>query len=227
MEESSILLFNQCRISGITKRLLDLEFRSGESSMIIFSGDQSRNLFLDTIYGFHPPQAGTILFEGEEYNYVYPDLKNLRRKISFISLEGSLISNLNIFENIRLPLLAIKEFKRGDINDLINEHSDKFEISGLLDKLPHQLSDFDKVKVELARGFCQKAVLFILNNLFEKLGEKKYQNFFEEILPKLPCSIALSKSERGLKLVDRVIILDEDGVIYNGSSKDFGKHGRK
>ncbi len=227
MEEENVLSFEDCSLKDVITTKINFRVKDNDSAMIIFPGDNYRNAFLDLIYGFQKPDEGKILFKNSEYNYEYSKLQNLRRKISLVSLEGNLISNLDIYENLRLPLLAMPTLKTKDIPKIIENFSDKLEIKELHDKLPHTISDMDKVKVNIVRGLCQDAQLFILNNLFERLNEKKCKILFKTIIPELPCTIALSKSERGLKICQRVIILEEEGIIYNGSTENFGKYRSK
>ncbi len=227
MEEENILSFEDCSLKGVITNKIDFSIRDNDSVMIIFPGDNYRNAFLDLIYGFQKPDEGKIIFKNTEYNYEYSKLQNLRRKISLVSLGGNLISNLDVYENLRLPLLAMPELKTKDIPKIIENFVEKLGIRELLDKLPHTISDLDQVKVNIVRGICQDAQLFILNNLFERLNEKKCKTLFKTIIPGLPCTIALSKSERGLKICKRVIILEEEGIIYNGSTANFGKYRSK
>ncbi|MCK4665675.1 ATP-binding cassette domain-containing protein [Candidatus Dependentiae bacterium] len=227
MEEEKILSFEDCSLKDIITTKLNFSVKDKDSVMIIFPGDNYRNAFLDLVYGFQKPNEGRIIFKNTEYDYEYSKLQSLRRKISLISLEGNLISNLDVYENLRLPLLAMAELKTKDIPKIIDNFVEKLGIREFLDKLPHTISDLDRVKVNIVRGLCQDAQLFILNNLFERLNEKKCKTLFKTIIPELPCTIALSKSERGIKICNRVIILEEEGIIYNGSTENFGKYRSK
>ena len=226
MSEDVYLELIDCQIPEIINEDFNLRFENGKNTMIVFTGDHSRDIFLDVIYGFYRPGKGEIRFKDQVYSYDYEELKKLRKKFSLVSLFGNLISNLTIYENLRLPLLSMPKLKNKDIPERIDQMVERFDLASVLEKLPDNLSDFEKVRVDFARGIGMEAEVYILNNLYEKLQRKSAKEFFESIIPELPCTISLSKSERGVEFCDRIVILDEEGVIYNGSAKNFGKSRR-
>ncbi|MDD3626766.1 MAG: ATP-binding cassette domain-containing protein [bacterium] len=219
--------FKDCLIPEISEKTIEIDLRTGEKVMIVFPGDYSRDAFLDLIYGFKKPDQGDVLLNGKLYDYNEEKLKEMRRRIALVSIENNLISNLTVYENIILPLLGNKQLMHSDIDNLIKENSEKLDITRLWDQMPHNLSDLDKVKIDITRGLCQNAEIYIFNNLYERLSEKKSRLFFQEINKDLPLTISLSKSERGLEFCGRLIILDEEGVIYNGSTSKFGRRSKK
>ena len=111
---------------------------------------------LDTISG------GKYMFMGQDVSkFNETKLAKLRKgKIGFIFQDFNLIENLNVYENIEMPLIYLK-YSEVERKKKISEVLEYMSISDLAVRFPYQLSGGEQQRVALSRAIVFNPILIL------------------------------------------------------------------
>ncbi|GAB6116905.1 ABC transporter ATP-binding protein [Thermoanaerobacter brockii subsp. lactiethylicus] len=213
-------LFKEYNVEGnVTKVLngIDLEINEGEFVSIMGPSGSGKSTLLYVLSGLEKPTSGSIFFKGEDLTLLNDDkLSKLRRReFGFIFQFYNLIPNLNVEENITLPLefegINRKEYKR-KVDDIL----EKIGLTEKKQNFPYQLSGGQQQRVAIARALIiDPKIIFAdepTGNLDSKAGEeilKLLYNLSKEnnktVLMVTHDNYAASFSDRIIKIKDGVI----------------------
>ncbi|MGH2332430.1 ABC transporter ATP-binding protein [Thermoanaerobacter mathranii] len=213
-------LFKEYNVEGnVTKVLngIDLEINEGEFVSIMGPSGSGKSTLLYVLSGLEKPTSGSIFFKGEDLTLLNDDkLSKLRkREFGFIFQFYNLIPNLNVEENITLPLefegINRKEYKR-KVDDIL----EKIGLTEKRQNFPYQLSGGQQQRVAIARALIiDPKIIFAdepTGNLDSKAGEeilKLLYNLSKEnnktVLMVTHDNYAASFSDRIIKIKDGVI----------------------
>ncbi|MBT1279731.1 ABC transporter ATP-binding protein [Thermoanaerobacter sp. CM-CNRG TB177] len=213
-------LFKEYNVEGnVTKVLngIDLEINEGEFVSIMGPSGSGKSTLLYVLSGLEKPTSGSIFFKGEDLTLLNDDkLSKLRRReFGFIFQFYNLIPNLNVEENITLPLefegINRKEYKR-KVDDIL----EKIGLTEKRQNFPYQLSGGQQQRVAIARALIiDPKIIFAdepTGNLDSKAGEeilKLLYNLSKEnnktVLMVTHDNYAASFSDRIIKIKDGVI----------------------
>lgn len=149
------------------------EFKMGKESLMILKGlsitinvgdfvsimgpsGSGKSTLLYILGGLDKPSAGKILMKGEDISKFNDDKQSVmrRRNIGFIFQFYNLIPNLNVEENILLPVLL----DGNKTNDYKKKLDNILEIVGLAERrkhIPKELSGGQQQRVAIARAFVK------------------------------------------------------------------------
>lgn len=151
---------------------ITLNIESGEFLVIVGPSGSGKSTLLHLLGGLTRPTFGEIIVDKQNIRELKDnELSNYRNtKIGFIFQDFKLHPNLNILENVKLPML----FKQ---RGLFKEHTaDKtayelLEMVGLKDRaahLPHQISGGQKQRAAIARAVVNNPSLLLAD---EPMGD--------------------------------------------------------
>lgn len=143
-------------VGSTVSRVLDdvcVEIESGEFAAIMGPSGSGKSTLLYILGGLENPTRGSILVNGSDILKFSDKEKSImrRRKIGFVFQFYNLIPNLNVAENILLPVLLDGK-KTGDYKRQLEEI---LEVAGLGEKRshrPHELSGGQQQRVAIARA---------------------------------------------------------------------------
>jgi ABC-type lipoprotein export system ATPase subunit len=212
-----------------------------EMGYLITGPNEDANLdMLKVIGGIIPPCSlngkphsqilyrGTDMYEGPE-----SDIKKMKRKIAFVFREGTMVSNLNIRENLLLPF----QFHCPDDNcniamEKLETDFHFFGIPDILDKRPDLVSYSVKKKISYIRASLQEPELLLLERPMFNLDREDQQQvllYLENMKKKGMTFIIASRSQLILDtLIDAAIVL-EPGTppnIIGKTQKEFANLSR-
>ncbi len=154
---------------------IDLEIKKGEFVSIMGPSGSGKSTLLYLIGGLDKPSSGKIKINGNELSSLDDagESKLRRREIGFIFQFYNLIPNLNVEENILLPILLdgkkLKDYRRR-LEEIL-------EIVGLADRrhhTPRELSGGQQQRVAIARALINEPEIILadepIGNLDSKTG---------------------------------------------------------
>ena len=137
---------------GVFKILDDvsLSVKNKENLFLFGPSGCGKSTLLNILAGLDYPDDGEVYFQNQEIKK--KSLELLQKDLGIIFQDHYLISELNIFDNIKLKC---------DIHEEINKILKYFELSDLKNKFPNQLSNGQKQRVCVARALVSKPKLLI------------------------------------------------------------------
>jgi len=205
--------------------LNNINLTINESDFLAFKGPSGsgKTTLLNLLGALDVPTSGSIYFnDGDISGMNRKERSNFRKQyIGFVFQNFNLIPELNIYENIEIPLLIMKEKRRKErIMDAIND----IGLTSHLKHKPSELSGGQQQRVAIARALVKNPRIILADeptaNLDSKTGEeildlmhalnKKFDTTF----------IFATHDEMVLRKTDRVIEI-KDGLV---NIKGIRKH---
>ena len=193
----------------------DIEIKMGEFVAIIGKSGSGKSTLLHLLGGLDYPTSGKVYIKDKDiFNMSEDELAVFRRqKIGFVFQAFNLVSSINVYENVVLPLgLDDKEPDEKYINDIL----DTLGIKDKVENLPSTLSGGQQQRVAIARALAAKPDIVLADeptgNLDSKTGE--------EVISMLKLSaekygqtlVIITHNEEIAQLADRVLVI-EDGKV--------------
>ena len=194
---------------------ISLEIEEGKFIAIIGPSGSGKSTLLHIMAGLEKPTSGDIYFYGKNMNEMSKkELTILRReKIGIIYQFYNLIPNLNVEENILLPI----EFDRQKVDKEKLKNIMKFlNIENRKTHLPNELSGGQQQKVAIGRALMINPKIILADEPTGNLDTKSSNeiiNLLKEANKKLKQTIIIITHNLEIaKLADRIIKI-EDGKI--------------
>jgi len=158
-------------------RNISLTIARGEFVSIMGPSGSGKSTLLYILSGLDTPTKGSVLLNGRDISGLDDAKKSImrRRNIGFVFQFYNLIPNLNVEENIMLPILLdgkdMKEY-RHKLNDIV----DIVGLSGHLRHTPRELSGGQQQRAAIARALINDPDIIFADeptgNLDSKSGEE-------------------------------------------------------
>lgn len=160
---------------------ISLTIKSGEIVSVVGPSGSGKSTLLSIMSGINLPSEGKVMMDGRDlYSLSELSLSKFRREhFGFVFQQFSLIPNLNVRENIELPIL----FGRMKPNkDLVKSICSKLGIEGKLDYLPSQLSGGQQQRVAIARAVITNPDIIFADEPTGNLDQETGDNVIQILL---------------------------------------------
>lgn len=208
----------------ITKAIdeINLNVQTNEFLAIVGTSGSGKSTLLNIIGGLDCPSSGEVEIDKVRITDMNENQLAVfrRRNIGFIFQNYNLIENLNVFENIVLPIeLDGNRIDYDYIKTLISE----LGLSDKQDAMPNMLSGGQQQRVAIARALASKPLLILADeptgNLDSKTSQdvigliKKVSKQFKQTI------IMITHDENISQLADRTVKI-EDGHLVRGNDDE-------
>ena len=152
---------NLCKIYGSGEnqvyavRNADIEIKKGEFAAIIGKSGSGKSTLLHMLGGLDYPTSGRVYLRNEDiFQLKEDDLAVMRRrKIGFIFQAFNLVSSVNVWENVVLPMGL--DGQKIDVN-FVQDILHTLNIENKVHSLPNTLSGGQQQRVAIARALASK-----------------------------------------------------------------------
>ena len=126
------------------------------------------------------PTSGKVYFCGKSIADLWSDeLSDIRRqKMGFVFQDFYLLDSLSVRENIMLPMVLDKCESRREMGE---EYAQKFGLTHLLEKYPHELSGGEKQRTAISRALINNPDLILADEPTGNLDSKSGQTVIEAL----------------------------------------------
>lgn len=198
---------------------IDLEFGKGKIYALVGENGSGKTTLLETLALLEPPQDGNLSFNNQVINFK-DNLTFFRQQISFC-MQQPFLFKTTVANNIAFGLKARKTEK---ISSKIEEISQVFNLSALLNKKAYTLSGGEAQKVALARTFVLDSPIILLDEPTASLDMASIE-VLNKILSDIKSKgttiiIASHRLNNAYRLADEIITL-EDGQAFPQSHQNF------
>jgi len=196
---------------------VNLEISNGEFVAIMGPSGCGKSTLLNILGLLDNPTGGQLFFmDNEVSRYTERNRTNLRKSnIGFVFQSFNLIDELNVFENVELPLLYQK-VSSGDRKKRVEEVLDRMKISHRKKHFPQQLSGGQQQRVAIARAVVSKPKLILADeptgNLDSSNGEE-VMNLLSELNQEGTTVIMVTHSPTDADKAHRIIQLFDGHIV--------------
>lgn len=193
----------------------NLEIRKGEFVAIVGKSGSGKSTLLHMLGGLDTPTSGKVLIRGKDiFSYKDDALAVFRRrKIGFIFQSFNLVSSINVWENIVLPIgLDGRKVDEKFVMDIVST----LGLENKLHNLPNTLSGGQQQRVAIARALASKPDILFADEPTGNLDSRTSA----EVIALLKMSVGkygqtlvmITHDEDIAQIADRILVI-EDGKV--------------
>ena len=204
---------------------LDMHVKSNSKRIgILGASGCGKSMTLKCIAGIETPDQGQIVLEERILydNTQKINIKPQKRKIGYLFQNYALFPTMSVRKNIMAGLRCSQEEQERIADQMI----EKFQLTGLGNRLPGELSGGQQQRVALARIMAYEPDAILLDEPFSALDSFLKEQLLEDMIRQLSDYagdvIMVSHSRDEIyQFCDRLLILDQGRVIVTGDTKDI------
>ncbi|MCI9621216.1 MAG: ABC transporter ATP-binding protein [Dorea sp.] len=197
---------------------INLQIEQGSFTAIVGTSGSGKSTLLHMLGGLDTPTGGSVVVDGQSLGKMSRSELTIfrRRKIGFIFQNYNLIPNLNIYDNIVLPVeLDGRSADRQYLDNIISV----LGLDGKLDRKPNKLSGGQQQRAAIARALITKPALILADEPTGNLDSRTSQ----EVVGLLQATgrqfhqtiVMITHNDEIAQIADRTIRI-EDGRIAEG-----------
>lgn len=159
---------------------VDLKVYKGEFLGIMGPSGSGKSTLLNLVSTIDRPTEGKVHIEGRDvFALKENELSEFRRKkLGFIFQDYNLLNQMNVYENITLPMTLVK-LPKNEQKKRVDTLAKIFGLEKLLDKKPVNLSGGEKQRVTAARAIIMNPVVVMADEPTGALDSRSSQNMME------------------------------------------------
>lgn len=211
---------------------VDMAIEEGEFLGVMGPSGSGKTTFLNLISTIDTPTEGKICFKGMDLDRLKgKKLAEFRRQnIGFLFQDFNLLNNLNIMDNIALPLV-LAGIRVSVIKKKINELTSFFGLSDHLYKYPYQLSGGQKQRVAATRALITQPSMILADEPTGALDSKAASELLESLRKTNETFgstiVTVTHDAFTASYCNRIIFIQDGKVLIElkkeGNRKDFYK----
>lgn len=204
---------------------VDFRVHEGEFVAIIGKSGSGKSTLLHMIGGLDTPTSGEVYVAGRQLGKM--DREQLaifrRRKVGFVFQNYNLVPDMNVYENVVLPI----ELDGGHIDrDFVDGIFDLLKLGEKREALPNTLSGGQQQRAAIARALASKPAIILADEPTGNLDTATSHDvlgLLRVVARQYQQTIILITHDQDIaQLADRIVRL-EDGQIMKGSGGHVGE----
>ena len=214
-------IFRTEEIETIALNGVSFEVNEGEFVAIMGPSGCGKSTLLNILGLLDNPSSGSYMLLDHEVAKLREKERTIFRKgnIGFVFQSFNLIDELNVFENVELPLIYLR-VKASERKRRVNEILSRMNISHRASHFPQQLSGGQQQRVAIARALAMKPEIM----LFDEPTSALDPELVGEVL-----NVMLSLAKEGMTMVvvtheigfarevaDQIVFMDGGVVVEQG-----------
>jgi len=194
-----------------------LEVKEGEYVAVMGPSGCGKSTLLNILGLLDNPTSGSYLFNGTEVANLRERDRTIFRKgnIGFVFQSFNLIDELNVYENVELPLIYLK-MKAGERKKKVEDALDRMKITHRAKHFPQQLSGGQQQRVAIARAVVANPRLILADEPTGNLDSKngiEVINLLSELNKEGTTIIMVTHSDRDAGYAHRIVNLFDGQVV--------------
>lgn len=204
---------------------VSLHVKQGEFVAIMGPSGCGKSTLLNIIGLLDNPTSGNYYFNGQEVGHLKEKQRTQVRKgnIGFVFQSFNLIDELNVYENVELPLIYLKK-KASEKKELVTSILDRMNISHRVKHFPQQLSGGQQQRVAIARAVVAGPKLILADeptgNLDSKNGAE-VMNLLTELNQEGTTIVMVTHSQHDASYAHRVVHLFDGQIVTELENRDI------
>ena len=196
---------------------INLNVKEGEYVAVMGPSGCGKSTLLNILGLLDNPSSGSYIFNGTEVANLKERDRTVFRKgnIGFVFQSFNLIDELNVFENVELPLIYLK-MKTSERKKKVEDALDRMKITHRAKHFPQQLSGGQQQRVAIARAVVANPRLILADEPTGNLDSKngiEVINLLSEVNKEGTTIIMVTHSERDAGYAHRIVNLFDGQIV--------------
>ena len=205
---------------------VNLHVQKGEFVAIMGPSGCGKSTLLNIVGLLDNPSGGSYFFDGQEVGNLKERNRTALRKgnIGFVFQSFNLIDELNVYENVELPLVYLKMNSRTR-REMVEKVLERMQISHRRKHFPQQLSGGQQQRVAIARAVVANPKLILADEPTGNLDSKnglEVMNLLTELNREGTTIVMVTHSMHDAGFAHRVINLFDGQIITEEGKKQVG-----
>ncbi len=228
MPESLIRFHNVRKAFGPLVVLdgMNLSIERGMVTTIIGKSGVGKSVLLKHLVGLLAPDSGEILIEGKALSAMSrAELREFRRKVSYMFQNMALFDSMTVYQNIALPLEERTKLSRSQIQDDVMERIAALDLGNIAQRYPSQISGGMKKRVALARALITRPEVILFDEPttgLDPIRKKHVHQMIAQYQQKFGFTAVIVSHDipEVFEISQRVALLDQGRILFEGSSAE-------
>jgi putative ABC transport system ATP-binding protein len=196
---------------------VSLHVKEGEYVAVMGPSGCGKSTLLNILGLLDNPTAGSYVFNGTEVAKLKERDRTIFRKgnIGFVFQSFNLIDELNVYENVELPLIYLK-MKAGERKKRVEDVLEKMKIQHRAKHFPQQLSGGQQQRVAIARAVVANPKLILADEPTGNLDSKnglEVINLLTELNKEGTTIVMVTHSDHDAGYAHRIVNLFDGHII--------------
>ena len=218
--------FRTEEIETIALNKVSFEVQQGEFVAVMGPSGCGKSTLLNILGLLDNPTSGQYFLLGKEVGTLKERDRTLYRKgkIGFVFQSFNLIDELNVYENVELPLIYLR-VKAAERKKMVNAILDRMNISHRARHFPQQLSGGQQQRVAIARAIATHPPIIMADEPTGALDSKTGKHVLEILhsLHEGGSTIILITHDNGIAATAHRIVRISDGhIVADGTREEVG-----
>ncbi len=210
-------VFRTTEVETVALNHVNLEIKEGEFVAIMGPSGCSKSTLLNILGLLDNPTEGSYLLMGQEVAHLREKERTQMRKgkLGFVFQSFNLIDELNVFENVELPLTYM-DYRASERKRMVEEMLRRMNISHRSRHFPQQLSGGQQQRVAICRALVTNPKLILADeptgNLDSKNGAE-VMTLLTELNQEGTTILMVTHSQHDASFAHRVVHLFDGSVV--------------
>ena len=210
-------VFRTSEIETVALNHINLEIKEGEFVAVMGPSGCGKSTLLNILGLLDSPSEGSYHLIGEEMALLKEKERTRKRKgkLGFVFQSFNLIDELNVYENVELPLTYLG-YKASERKSLVDDILKRMNLSHRAKHFPQQLSGGQQQRVAIARAVVTNPKLILADEPTGNLDSKnggEVMNLLTELNNEGTTIIMVTHSQHDASYAHRVIHLFDGSVV--------------
>ncbi|MCK9291222.1 MAG: ABC transporter ATP-binding protein [Bacteroidales bacterium] len=212
-------IFRTEEVETLALRNVDINVKKGEFVAVMGPSGCGKSTLLNILGLLDNPTGGKYLFDGSEVGHLRESQRTQLRKgnIGFVFQSFNLIDELNVYENVELPLIYLK-ISASKRREMVKTVLKRMHIGHREKHFPQQLSGGQQQRVAIARAVVANPKLILADeptgNLDSKNGNE-VMDLLSELNREGTTIVMVTHSQHDAGFAHRIINLFDGMVMGN------------
>lgn len=213
---------------------VSIEVEQGQIVSVIGPNGAGKTTLFNLISGRLKPDSGTVVFQEEDITGLPPH-KVVRKSISRSFQISNIYPNLTVYQNIRVPILAMRWTSRVFyrlLKSFRKENQEALEVVRKLgledekDVVADLLSYGDRRKLELGMAIAMKPTLLLLDEPTAGMNQgetRKAISLMRDMTKEFGLTLVLTEHDMNVvfSLAERIIVMHQGSILCEGSPAEI------
>ncbi|MBE0680091.1 MAG: ABC transporter ATP-binding protein [Bacteroidales bacterium] len=196
---------------------VNLEVKEGEFVAVMGPSGCGKSTLLNILGLLDNPTSGSYIFNGTEVANLRERDRTIFRKgnIGFVFQSFNLIDELNVYENVELPLIYLK-MKTSERKKKVEDALERMKISHRAKHFPQQLSGGQQQRVAIARAVVANPRLILADEPTGNLDSKnglEVINLLSELNKEGTTIVMVTHSDHDAGYAHRIVNLFDGQIV--------------